>query len=248
MKNIINIISFVSLKSKHGVGVPVFTEFNKQWMINPNNLGVLDNFVNLLPHKKVLDVGCWTGELYNHIKYLDLNMEYVGLDVSKDAIEFAKKMAPKARFYVKDMVEFSYEHQEEFDITFFLAVIEHLTKGSEGEFLKAIARVMKKGGHMIMLAPHYSLLAFLDAGWYFGHRRYRIHKLKSYCIEANLEIKNIWGIGGILASLNELKESFDKIILDRPKRHICFNRIRRSYHGGPLSCLNLAALFFTQKV
>lgn len=242
-----NIVSFMIYKMRHGVGEPVFTEFNKQWMINPNNLGVLDNFVGLLPNKKILDIGCWTGELYNHIKYLNLDVEYVGLDICKGAIEFARQMAPEATFYVDDMVRFSYGHQEEFDIVFFLAVIEHLPIGTEGEFVKAIARVLKKGGHAIMLAPHYSILAFLDAGWYFGHRRYRMHKLKAYCTDAGLKIENIWGVGGILASMDELKESFDKIVLKRPKRHIFFDRIRRSYHGGYLSCLNLAALFFAQK-
>ena len=59
----------------------------------------------------LLDVGCGTGE---HLKYLSLDFQCVGIDVNKEMIEIARKKAPIVKFKVANMINFSLE--EEFDV------------------------------------------------------------------------------------------------------------------------------------
>jgi SAM-dependent methyltransferase len=53
----------------------------------------------------VLDVGCGNGGLLDRINYHKLKINYTGIDISKEAIDYAKKKNQKANFIVCDFLE-----------------------------------------------------------------------------------------------------------------------------------------------
>lgn len=72
------------------------------------NLIRLFNFL-IPPHKKILEIGCSTGELLVHIK----SDESVGIDINPKMIEAARKKYPGVRFYEMDAEKL--ELNEKFD-------------------------------------------------------------------------------------------------------------------------------------
>ena len=68
----------------------------------------IGNFSN----KKVLDLGCGTGDLYKYLRSKNIVCEYFGYDLNPNVIEMAQKKYPDANFEVKDILE---EEFPEFD-------------------------------------------------------------------------------------------------------------------------------------
>ena len=59
--------------------------------------------------KHVLDIGCGNGDLIFHLKNFYPKVNFIGLDISKDSIDFAKKRAKdfkNIRFINKDFLKF----------------------------------------------------------------------------------------------------------------------------------------------
>ena len=76
-----------------------------------------------LPHKRILEVGCGTGQLA-HMLY-DLGYkQYTGFDFSSVAIDIAKKMCPEQNFFVGDAYDKS--NYKDYDIILSTEVFEHL--------------------------------------------------------------------------------------------------------------------------
>lgn len=102
-----------------------------------------EDFVNYLKTKQniktVLEIGCGTG-IYP-IKYQDLfqNKEYVGIDISKSAINYCKKKS-KFDFLCGDFIKLNLEKR--FDLVFSHGVINHVP--NIDLFLKKILDVTKK--------------------------------------------------------------------------------------------------------
>lgn len=54
----------------------------------------------------LLDVGCGYGELYWYAKEKQIDIQYVGIDVSENMIEYALVHIPEGRFYCGDILDF----------------------------------------------------------------------------------------------------------------------------------------------
>ena len=101
--------------------------------------------------KKVLDLGCGVG--YGSNILADAAREVVGLDISEEAIEYARKnyTRPNLEFRVDNALHCSLESGS-FDVVVCLEVIEHLDdyRGLLGE----IRRLLKPGGRAIISTPN----------------------------------------------------------------------------------------------
>lgn len=75
--------------------------------------------------RRVLDIGCGTGQLAAYL--FDQGIDsYVGIDFSPKAIEYARRVAPHARFVVGD-ARATDIYAEEHDVLICTEVLEHIT-------------------------------------------------------------------------------------------------------------------------
>lgn len=87
--------------------------------------GFLQVVVRALPKldgKRVLDLGCGTGNLLNHIK----PKEYLGVDINKKFIQLAKKKFPDNDFKVLNLVKENLPNNN-YDYVFIMNVLHHLS-------------------------------------------------------------------------------------------------------------------------
>lgn len=100
-----------------------------------------------LQGKKILDCSCGTG--YGS-GLLALNNEVVGVDISKEAIDFAKKHFKKPNFQIGNAEKLDFE-DESFDVVVSFETIEHLK--NPDKFLDEVRRVLKKDGIFLGSIP-----------------------------------------------------------------------------------------------
>lgn len=96
----------------------------------------------------ILDLGCGNGRLY---QLFDKNqVEYIGVDQSRELIEIARQKHEQARFIVADIQDLSLEDSS-VEVVFCIATFHHLPdKGSRVKALKEMKRATKQGGKIIM--------------------------------------------------------------------------------------------------
>jgi len=120
-----------------------------------------------LPGKKVLDIGCCAG--YISVWLAGNNANVVGIDISKNAVEAAKKHAKirkvsgRCEFYNKDIIKEDLKNviNGRFDIVIAKDVIEHIK--DDGLFLKKIHDLLKDGGILVLTTQNnHSFNYFLE--------------------------------------------------------------------------------------
>lgn len=100
------------------------------------------------PQLKILDLGCGNGRLVN---FLDKNHQYTGVDISSNLIKQAKKLHPKHKFQVGDMLDLSDLHNEHFDRLICVAAFHHIpSQKSRLEALKNMYTALKPDGTLIL--------------------------------------------------------------------------------------------------
>lgn len=98
----------------------------------------------------ILDLGC--GEGTRLFSIADNRIRSTGIDISKTAIDLAKKSYPKIKFIKADLENIPIE-DESFDLVYSAYVLEHLTDPIK-VLLEAI-RLTSKKGFLILVAPNY---------------------------------------------------------------------------------------------
>ncbi len=122
--------------------------------------------IGVTKDSKVLDFGCGTGQMLSLLqRTIGFEGEYVGYDVSPEAIEFARKAHPKGRFEVRDILENPPE--EEFDFVLVSGVFNNAMSDNRGFFEAASRRLMqhaRKGYAFNMLSR---FVDYFDDGLYY---------------------------------------------------------------------------------
>lgn len=98
--------------------------------------------------KKVLDVGCGTGIV---VDSLSEKYDSCGLDIGKKSLDFARKNR-KGKYFHYEGREFPFDNNT-FDTVGSFNVLEHTD--NPNMFLQEKKRVLKKGGHMILVCPNF---------------------------------------------------------------------------------------------
>jgi len=97
---------------------------------------------------KVLDAGCGIGTV---LDYLDPSIEYVGVDLNPNHVEYLTERRPRARAYCLDIQRELPAEEGPFDTVLNLAVIEHLM--DPASFLRKCHGLLKPGGKMVITTP-----------------------------------------------------------------------------------------------
>ncbi len=123
-----------------------------------NNSKELAYFLQLLPsNAKVLDVGCGTGVPV--AQFLVANgCNVIGIDISANMLELAKKQVPEAKFIEQDMIQSIFPN-ESFDGIISLYAIFHVPKEEHLSIFQNFYRILKKGGIL-----HFCLSASANEG------------------------------------------------------------------------------------
>jgi len=162
-----------------------------------NNYKVVANeFKNYLnsKNKKILEIGCSTGNIAREIIDMD-NNSYYGVDISKKYIEIANKSTIKGKFLQMDARELVFDN-ESFDIVMLSSVLHHIDDDVGKNCFKEIHRVLKKDGVVIISEPivnHKSLISVilckLDRGNFIRTTEEYQNLFKNFVIEATNRFK-----------------------------------------------------------
>ena len=124
-----------------------FSEESRESLLQLSRLR-LDAFRKLIPSvpSDCLEIGCSTGEFCSVLSERGANP--VGVDISKPAIEVARKRYPHLWFCDGDVERLG----GWFDVIFAFELIEHVP--SPKQFLKSAARKLKPAGLLVLSTPN----------------------------------------------------------------------------------------------
>ena len=88
-----------------------------------------------LSGKKLLDVGCGTGDLYGYLGGRGFTVDYYGIDILPKMVDRAREIYPEGRFFAGDIFKESPFSKKQFDIIFCSGIF-NLNMGDNESFLK----------------------------------------------------------------------------------------------------------------
>ncbi len=113
--------------------------------------------------RRVLDIGCGSGWFVHACA--ELGIQGIGVDVSEKKIETARQDAQKRElselctFEACDIMEFDIEHHGgKVDMLFAQSSLHHLP-GLEEKLPVLVQRLLRPGGYMLFMEPHYEGMA-----------------------------------------------------------------------------------------
>jgi len=115
-----------------------YDERLKKFGVNPKTLGWLKGrqairfsvltSIGSMNHKKILDVGCGFGDLYEYLQQKNLEFNYFGFDFNPNLLNIAKEKYPRTKFRLFDLEK---DHLiEKFDWIIVSGLFNHKRKGN----------------------------------------------------------------------------------------------------------------------
>jgi SAM-dependent methyltransferase len=112
---------------------------------------VASEYVCVGSHRRVLDIGCGTGEF---IRYLPDDVEYVGFDLSSDYIKVARtKYGNRGKFECADVSTYSAEREGLFDVVLAFGILHHLDDGEARALMQIAWANLAPNGRLITIDP-----------------------------------------------------------------------------------------------
>ena len=97
----------------------------------------------------ILEVGCGLGYVVDLIARNNQNLEVNGSDISKKAIQSAKKKFPQYNFFVNDITSDKKEIDKKFDIVIFNQILWYILEKLDRSFLNS-HRILENNGYLII--------------------------------------------------------------------------------------------------
>ncbi len=118
---------------------------------------VIDRFLPPEPGDFVMDVGCGSGVIANHLA--EQGAEVIAVDGNPDAIAFARKQFSSEKIqFVNGLVDELFEAGRPVDKIYCLEVIEHIYYEQVVKMLRAFHALLKPGGQVFLTTPNYASL------------------------------------------------------------------------------------------
>lgn len=131
-----------------------------------------------LKHTTLVDVGSSFGWLEKELLIIDKTVKIIGVEPDENAVKFSNKNIKGAKFLVGDALKLPVKDSYADMVTLF-DVIEHVPKNTENVALSEVNRVLKSKRLLFLSTPNSTLfMNLLDPAFYFGHRHYKLEKLK----------------------------------------------------------------------
>lgn len=131
-----------------------------------------------LKEKTIVDIGSSFGWLEKEILKIDKSIKIVGIEPDENAVNFSNKNIKDAKFLVGDALKLPIKNNFA-DIAILFDVIEHVPKNKEINSLNEVHRILKPKGLLFLSTPNSNFfMNLLDPAFYFGHRHYKLEKLK----------------------------------------------------------------------
>jgi len=102
-----------------------------------------NEFISMLPGKKVLDVGSGSGRDAKYFKEEGLNV--TGIDISNGLLEESKKRVKGAKFLKMDMLNMDFK-ENSFDGVWIVSTLSDVEKKDAPNFLKDCHKILKNKG------------------------------------------------------------------------------------------------------
>ena len=183
--------------------------------------------------KSVLDVGCGTGVLLTSPIALSFpEIEFVGLDIDRDSIAWARSQNPQAnmRFVTPDALD----PAARFDLVIASEVLEHVE--NPAGFLVSLRDHLVQGGRIIITVPNgygpYEFFSLVEIFFFFSGLQFLLRRLRNTLIGApnnpsendsppTLAVSphlNFFSFGGLS---NLFKEAGYGVLRYRPRTLLC---------------------------
>jgi 2-polyprenyl-3-methyl-5-hydroxy-6-metoxy-1,4-benzoquinol methylase len=169
----------------------------------PELIGEIKKYIKI--NTRILDLGCGNGRLIKELEVF--NIDYVGIDPSKELIKIAKEKYPEKNLQVFNGLDLKSFESESFNQVISIAVLHHIPPEKVLEWLKEVNRVTKQNTTSIFTTwnlgeSNYDLNENKDAVIGFIH-----HKNTRYVHYYNyIEIKEIFEKSGYeVVDIKEIK-------------------------------------------
>jgi SAM-dependent methyltransferase len=119
----------------------------------------LDAMYSLLKRtnaRSVLDAGCGEGVVYRAMRERGFDGEWTGVDLSVDAIDYAKRESPEAEWQTSSVTDLPFS-DDSFDLVLSSQVLEHL--GEPEQALRELARCSQQW--LLLSVPYEPLFRWL---------------------------------------------------------------------------------------
>jgi ubiquinone/menaquinone biosynthesis C-methylase UbiE len=113
-------------------------------------LSIIRDSLGPIYGKRILDIGCGSGTLAATLS--SEGAKVVGIDIEEAAIESARRNAPLAEFRTVSANQLPFADQA-FDAAIFVNSLHHVEPSSMKQALFEAERVLKPGGHLIVIEP-----------------------------------------------------------------------------------------------
>lgn len=138
--------------------------------------------------KRILDVGCGTGETLTFLKSIYPRAELYGVDSSSKAVAFSKSRGHKN--VIKARAEtLPFREKDFFDLVLLLDVLEHIKDHQKA--IDEAKRVLRKGGKIIITSPGLSFIWSPHDEKQGHQRRYTRREIRTLARNANMNVKFI---------------------------------------------------------
>ncbi len=109
---------------------------------------------NFFQNKKVLDLGCGTGEFLNN--YFEMGAQCTGIDIEKN---FKLKNKKNFNLYNLDVNTFLKNCKKKFDIIFLFEFLEHLEEGDKHKLFESLIKILNKNAFIFVSTLNKNLLS-----------------------------------------------------------------------------------------
>ncbi|MEK7100450.1 MAG: class I SAM-dependent methyltransferase [Patescibacteria group bacterium] len=141
-----------------------------------------------LEGKTIVDIGSSFGWLEKELLTIEKSIKIIGVEPDPTAVDFSNKNIKDAKFLVGDALNLPVKDKYA-DIATFFDVIEHVPKNTESRALMEVNRILKPKGLLFLSTPNSNFfMNLLDPAYYFGHRHYKLEKLKRFLKDNGFKI------------------------------------------------------------